>query len=180
MRLALAVLAVCLLAGNARADGIDIGAWVMQLPTWWGPGAILGFVLVSLLIDYALNFLVIGWLAARWSGEPRRKVARDLVAYTLWAQLADRAAAVLGLITMAAMDPWLSKQSEGYFVMPLLVSKVAWSVVTIALLVLRFARKRWGLARGRSLVLGIAGGVLTNPGLGMLAAGWLLSRSSAS
>ena len=174
MRRCLLVIAVCALGGIARADGIDIGAWVMQLPTWWGPGALLGFVVVSLLVDYALNFLVIGWLARRWSGQAGGKVARDLVAYTLWAQVADRVGAVLALLVVAASDSLLDKSSEVYFFTPLFLAKFVLSALAIGVLVWRFARKRWALSRPRSFLLGVAGGILTNPEWGMLAASWVL------
>src|SRR5690242_12643252 len=119
LRITLVLLALCALGGVARADGIDIGAWVMQLPSLAGPGVVLGFIVLSLLIDYALNFLVIGWPAKRWSGFSAGKTARELVRYTLWAQVADRIGALLSVFALAALDPWLEKSREGYFVTPL-------------------------------------------------------------
>jgi hypothetical protein len=176
-RITLALFALLALGGAARADGIDIGAWVLQLPSMWGPGAVLGFIVLSLLIDYGLNLVVIGLLAQHWSGLANRRIARDLVPYTLWAQVADRAGALLSVFVAAGMDHWLDHSSEAYFVVPLFVTKIVLSAILIAFVVWRFARKRWSLSRGRSAILCVAGGVLTNPGLGMIAAIWLLEPS---
>jgi hypothetical protein len=74
------------------------------------------------------------------------------------------------------MDPWLDKTDQWYVLTPMFVSKVVLSALAIAFLVWRYARKRWGITRGRAAILCLLGGVLTNPGWGMLAAIWILPR----
>jgi hypothetical protein len=174
MRLACIFLALCAVGGLARADGIDIGAWVMQLPYYERPGLTLAYIALFLLIDYALNFLAIGWPLKAWSELTLGRIARELVRYTLWAQVADRVGALLSIPAMAALDPWLDRHSEAYFVVPLFVSKVVLSAIAIAFLVWRYARKRWGLSRGRASILCVSGALLTNPGWGYLASLYLL------
>jgi hypothetical protein len=173
------LLALCLLGGSARADGFDIFVWVLQLPTWWGAGRTLAFIAVLLVADYAINALVIGWPAKIWSGLPNAKLARELVRYTLWAQVADRIGALGSLVVLAALEPWLDKHREGYWVTPLIESKIALSAIAIGFVAWRYTRKRWGLSRGRAWTLSIAAAVLTNPMLWFLALsdlrGWLSS-----
>src|SRR5258707_11139843 len=137
LRLGSVLLALCATSGLARADGIDLGAWVLQLPSFGGPGTTLGFLALLLLIDYALNFLVIGWLAKSWSSLTLGKVAVELVWYTLWAQVADRLGALLSIPVVIALDPWLDKHSEAYFLTPLLVSKVVLGAIAIGFVVWR-------------------------------------------
>jgi hypothetical protein len=176
-RLVLFLLAGSALCGVARADGIDLGSWILQLPSLWSSGAVFGFVLLFLAIDYGLNLLVIGWPAKRWTGRSLGKIARDLVPYTIWAQLADRLGALLAIPATAALEPLLDKHSEGYFVTPLLVSKVVLSAIAIGFVIWRFARKRWELSRRRSWILCVAGSMLTNPGWGYVAAYLLLDNA---
>ncbi len=162
------VLTLCLLGGTARADGFDITVWVLQLPTGWGPGGTMAFIAILLVADYAINALVIGWPAKRWSGLPGVKLAWELVPYTLWAQFADRIGAFGSILVLAAIDSRLDKHGEGYYIMPLIVAKTVLSAIAIGFVVWRFARKRWGLSRGRACTLSVAGGILTNPMLWFL------------
>jgi hypothetical protein len=172
------LLAICALGGSARADGFDITDWVLQLPTYYGPGWTLAFIVLLLVADYVINALVIGWPAKTWSGLTAAKLARDLVPYTLWAQVADRIGALGSVLVLAALDPLLSRHGEGYFVTPLFLSKIVLSAIAIGFVVWRFARTRWGLSRGRAWILSIAGGVLTNPLLWFIGLTWLSGKGT--
>jgi hypothetical protein len=162
-------LALCALCGAARADGIDIAQWLLQLPQGDGPGATIALLVLLLAIDYGLNFLVIGWPMKAWSGLPLGKVAKELVWYTLCAQLADRVGALLAIPAAIALAPMFDTHG---FVAPLLLASVL-VAIGIGFVVLAFARRRWGLSRGRAWTLSVAGAILTHPVLGFVVLGAL-------
>lgn len=165
-RISFTCVALLVLASTCRADGLDVYAWVVRLPPGSSAAVVLASITGILLLDYALNFLVIGWPASRWSDVGTRKVARDLVVLTLLGQLADRAGAILGLIlAMPAQEYWV-----------FLAANFACTSVLIGWLVARFARKRWGLSGGRVAWLCVPAAVLTNPMLPLGLLVWLRSR----
>jgi len=76
-------------ASDAAADGFDVAWFVTRVPGSFGTmrGVLLAGLL--LLLDYALNILVIAWPAAA-TGVPFKMAARELIGFTVFAQIADR------------------------------------------------------------------------------------------
>jgi hypothetical protein len=162
-RVALACVALLALSSTCRADGLDLYAWVVRLPPGSNALVVLAAIAAILVVDYALNFLVVGWAASKWSTVGRRQVARDLVLLTLFGQVADRAGAILGLIFGSMTDPLYPHSSEASFLLPLVVANFVCTAVLIALLVVWFARKKWSITGKRSWGLAVPAGILTNP-----------------
>jgi hypothetical protein len=151
------------LASTCRADGLDIVGWVVRLPPGSNAFVVLAAIAAILALDYALNYLVIGWAASKWSTVGRRRVMRDLVLLTLFGQVADRVGAILGLILGAVTDPLYPHHSEASYFVPLLVGNFVCTAVLITGLVAWFARAKWSLSWKRVAWLALPAGILTNP-----------------
>ncbi len=126
----------------AHADGIDITTWVMRLPPASGLAPMLGLIALLLVIDYALNFLVVGWLAS----VSRRHRTRPCELHTLGSTRRP--------CRRAARHPsrdvrrWAPKESSsvGSSVLWLLVAQFAIAGIAVGLVTWWFARRRWALA----------------------------------
>jgi hypothetical protein len=128
--------AVILLAPQwAYGDGLDLGYFVRAPMELHSPGYVAAFIVAAMVVNYALNFIVIGLPSVAWGGVLLRRAALGLIALTLLGQLADRLGAVLGLAT--AM---LFNRLEVIF-----LSNLVYSGVAIFLLAYYFLR-RWSVS----------------------------------
>jgi hypothetical protein len=167
----LASVAIVLLATPAYADGIDIGAIFTGVDSELPVGEMIRLICLLMLLNYALNFAVIGIPALRVGPTSFGRTSLDLIWLTLLAQIADRAGSLLalaaavltliplsfairatGLATGLAVLNWLillfSLFFCGYFV---------W------VLAFHFLRKRWQVSDRAARRIAGAAAILTNP-----------------
>jgi hypothetical protein len=133
-------------------------------------------IVAMLLVDFALNGLVVGWAAKRWSGLDKRTLIADLIRLTLLGQVADRAGAVLGLILGALTDPLYPHHGEASYFVPFLVANFVCTSIFIFGLVGWFARARWKLSWKRTCVLGTLAAIFTNPIWALVLVDWLQAQ----
>jgi hypothetical protein len=166
-----ATLCLVVSSGSARADGLD-SAYFLRFWTWNHSWAFVWTVLtVLMIVNYLLNFIVIGLPAIIWSEAPRRSVAVGLIFLTLLGQIADRIGSVVGLFLAsglaAAIGPLFPSAPRGLdsplFGYSLMFSNVFCSGLAVGGLALWFLRKRWAVSRSVSWKIAIAAAVLTNP-----------------
>ena len=99
--IALGIVAVLVLAvpKSASADGIDV-LWLLSRVGGWRAHPILsaGILVGLMLINFLLNMLVLGIPTARSLHIQTSKLATDIAAFTLAAQVADRACAIAAFL----------------------------------------------------------------------------------
>jgi hypothetical protein len=163
----LTIAATVALGSSARADGIDIFALVAS---GLAPGRgiqVIAMIALAMVINYAINFAVIGLPVIKLERADPRSVARGLVALTLLGQLADRAGIVLGLALSGPLaDPiarTLGLHGEGASFMPIIALTLLCSAVAVGALAYYFVRRRWHVSVRLSCIVAIAAAVLTNP-----------------
>jgi hypothetical protein len=163
---------------SARADGIDIVPFVTRVGGWRvHPVLSVALVVGMMLVNYLVNVAVIGVPAAKVSRMKLRIFARDLVGFTLLAQIADRVSAVAGLVIGLLVIDGLRISGEEGLAKGILLGvalNFVFAGLAIGFLALRYLRRRWGISKRPARVIAIAAGVITNPA--WLVAAYLANR----
>jgi hypothetical protein len=155
-----------LCATEVRADGID-GYWFLtRAPASLGPAPRLILVVLILLVDYALNLLVIAVPASRF-GVPLATSGREMVVFTLLAQAADRigmGASILLVVCVRLLLPGtVTMGALGATVPYMLALNFVSSGALVWLLARHFLLARWAVDRRPALAIATAAAVFTNP-----------------
>lgn len=152
---------------NARADGIDILPFLTRVGGWrFHPVISVALVVGLMLVNYLLNVMVIGLPSARASQTRPKKFARDLIGFTLLAQIADRVGAFAALMLGFFIIGVLGIKGESGIAKGALLAIVlnfVFSGLAIGFLALWYLRRRWGIPERPARVIAIAAGVITNP-----------------
>ena len=162
--IALIVLCGVLASVPANADGIDLIPWLTRV---YSPVAsvpvIALLVAVLMVVNYALNLLVIGLPAVKVGPPSGRQVAISLLWLTLFGQVADRVGAFLALSVSLPIADALNLKGEGNWVVPLFGASFVFSGLAVGALAFYFLRWRWKVAKRPSWIISVASAVLTNP-----------------
>jgi hypothetical protein len=171
----LVLMALVLLGGvctgtEALADGVDLVPYLTRVGGHDSVLRVSAMVVLLMVINYALNFLVVGWPAIRFGPPGLRTVAKGLVWFTLIGQVADRVGAVAAGFAAGSVAELMGLRGEGGWLMPLLVLNFIFSGIAIAGLALFFLRRRWRLSPSPSTAIAIVAAVVSNPAwaLGLL------------
>lgn len=155
-----ALLATLLVSPPAFADGIDVVPYLARVGHGRSVIGIIGLVSLWMLMNYALNLVVIGGPAVKLGPATVRSVATGMVLLTLLGQVADRLGAIVAVI---AMVPLPIEFGGMVFVSLLLGLNFLFSDVAVGFLALYFLRRRWHvLPRPAWAIAGVAA-ILTNP-----------------
>lgn len=160
---------------DARADGFDVTWFLSRVDGWHtSPARALSLVMVLMTANYVLNAAVIGLPARKSANVASGRIARDLVWFTLVAQVLDRMAAVLGgvvgygVLTASGVqgDRLLGStitltMAVNFMLAGVAVGWLAWKLLA-----------RWGVSTVPRWKIAIAAGIITNPAWAM--ASWLL------
>jgi hypothetical protein len=150
----------------ALADGIDLVVYFSRTPCE-NLAVAIPVVVLLMLVNYGLNFLVIGLPARRLGSLPFRQVTRSLIWLTLLGQVADRIGAILAGLLAGLAAGALGLKGEGAWVAPLLTLNFVFSGISVGILAFVFTRRFWGLRLKHSLWISTAAGILTNPAWAM-------------
>ncbi len=148
------------------ADGIDVVAYFSRTP-YGNLFFALPVVAVLMLVNYGLNFLVIGLPARRLGSLPVGQILRSLVWLTLLGQIADRIGAIFAELLTGIILFLLQIQREGAWVVPLLTLNFVFSAISVAILAFVFTRRMWGLSLRHSVWISTGAAILTNPAWAM-------------
>jgi hypothetical protein len=157
-------IAVFLLTSSARADGIDLVPYFTRVGGYGHSFYyVAAMVLLFMVINYALNFLVIGLPVIRLGCIAAPTVATGLIAFTLLGQMADRIGAVLAGLLTGPITAFFRLPGEGAWVAPLLILNFLCSGLAIVALALYFLRRRWRIRPRLSWIIALVAGLVTNP-----------------
>lgn len=172
LTLAVVVLFVLITPVSARADGIDI---------WWlitrvggprqHPAVQVAIVLALMIVNYLLNLAVLGVPAARFLQIKVRTLTKDLIVFTLLAQVADRGSAVAGfLLGLSLMELAGLKGEQGMLDGILLgvCLNFIFAGLAVGSLALWYLMRRWGVKRRRAIAIAVLTAVITNPAWPMM------------
>ncbi|MCE9613964.1 MAG: hypothetical protein K8T26_06775 [Lentisphaerae bacterium] len=150
----------------ALADGIDLVAYFSRTPC---EDVALAIPLVALLmvVNYGLNFLVVGLPARRLGSLPISRILRSLIWLTMFGQAADRIGAILAALLAGLVAGVLGLKGEGSWVAPLLVMNFVFAGIGVGILAFVFAKRIWGLSFRHSIWIATGAGILTNPAWAM-------------
>jgi hypothetical protein len=157
------IAAAITVAPTARADGIDVAAFVAGglVP---GRGiALVGMIALAMVLNYVINFVIVGIPAIKLGGMDARSVARGLVILTLLGQLADRIGLLAGVLIAIPLENTLGIKGEGSFVIPLIASSALCAGIAVGALVYHFVRRRWHVPSRPSWMIAVGAAILTNP-----------------
>lgn len=175
----LAILAALLLLaeGTAIADGIDV-VWLMTRVGGWEAHPILSAAIMIglMLVNYVLNVVVVGMPAARLLHIKIGPLLRDLIGFTLLAQISDRVGAVMGfLVSFFFVDlaGFGGEQAIKFGLVGGVALNFILSGLGVCLLALWYLRRRWGVERRGALPIVAAAALITNPAWVMIP--WIIS-----
>jgi hypothetical protein len=164
---------LCVVAFNPSvyADGLNSSYFVRfdSLDHSWAYfWAVLALIMV---VNYALNFAVIGMPAILRASAHAKSVALGLIILTLLGQLADRIGAFAAVFVSFPISAFLStlfpSHSHGLdspvFAYSLFAANLICSGIAVGALALWFLRKRWSVARALAWKIALAAAVLANP-----------------
>jgi hypothetical protein len=162
----------------ARADGIDIVPFLTRVGGWRDhPLTSVALVVGLMLVNYLVNVAVIGIPSAKTSQTKLRVFARDLIGFTLLAQIADRLAAIAGLLVGLFIIDLIGISGEQGLLKGALLGlalNFVFAGLAIGFLALWYVRRRWGISKRPARIIAIAAGVITNPA--WLMAAYLANR----
>jgi hypothetical protein len=164
---AIVVALVLVLPASASADGIDI-VWLI---TRVGgprlhPALEVAIVVGLLIVNYLLNVVVLGIPASRFLQIKLRALRKDLAAFTLLAQVADRASAVGGFLLGSSIIEYTGPRGEQEVVAGLFAGvclNFIFAGLAVGLLALWYLIRRWGVKRRRAIAIAVLTAVITNP-----------------
>jgi len=127
--------------------------------------------MLIMIVNYALNFAVIGIPAILQASAHAKSVALGLIILTILGQLADRigafAAMFVSVPIVVVFSGFFPLQSHGLdspvFGYSLFAANLICSGVAVGALALWFLRKRWSVARALAWKIALAAAVFTNP-----------------
>jgi hypothetical protein len=137
------------LATPAYADGIDIGAIFTGVDSKLPAGEMTRLICLLMLLNYALNFAVIGIPAVRVGPTSVWWTSLDLIWLTLLAQIADRAGSLLALaaafVTSIPLSFLIGGGEAGLavFAWLILLFSLFFCGYFVWVLAFHFLRKRW-------------------------------------
>lgn len=176
-RLVICLAMLVFFSTNARADGIDIVPFLTRVGGWRDhPLTSVALVVGLMLVNYLVNVAVIGIPSAKASQTKLRVFARDLIGFTLLAQIADRLAAIAGLLVGLFIIDLIGISGEQGLLKGALLGlalNFIFAGLAIGFLALWYVRRRWGISKRPARVIAIAAGVITNPA-------WLLAAYAAN
>ena len=150
----------------ALADGIDLVAYFSRTP-YENVAVAIPVVVLLMLVNYGLNFLVIGLPARRLGSLPFQQVTRSLIWLTLLGQVADRIGAIVAGFLAGPVAGILGVKGEGAWVVPLVTLNFVFSGMSVGVLAFVFTRRFWGLRLKYCLWISTAAGIMTNPAWAM-------------
>lgn len=170
--LAIVVVLVLVIPASTYADGIDI-VWLI---TRVGGGSLhpafeLAIVVGLMTVNYLLNLVVLGITAARFLKIKLRALAKDLAAFTLLAQIADRASAVGGFLLGSSIIDLADIRGEQSVVAAVFVGvclNFIFAGLSVGALALWYLIRRWGVKRRRAIAIAVLTAVITNPAWPMM------------
>jgi hypothetical protein len=135
------------------------------------PGKAMLLLILSLLLNYAMNVVVLA-LPAKRLAFPLGRAARDLIGFTLLAQIADRLGVVVGfaVATVVAILCNIGGQGGiGYWFLIGAVLNFLFCGIAVGFLSYHYLKRRWCLPITPSRWVALAAGFVTNPAWLMLA-----------
>jgi hypothetical protein len=167
-----AVAALCLVAFSAsvHADGLDSSYFVRfdSLDHSWTYFWIV--LTLIMIVNYLLNFAVIGAPAILRASARAKRVALELVVLTVLGQVTDRIGSLVGVFLAmpiaAVVSVFVRSQPPGLgpvFGYSLFAANLICSGIAVGALALWFLRKRWSVPKALSWKIAIGAAVLTNP-----------------
>ena len=163
--------ALLTLSPSAHADGLDSSYFVRfdSLDHSW---AYFWTVLTLIMVvNYVLNFAVIGVPAILRASAHAKSVALGLIILTILGQFADRigafAAVFVSYPIAAFFSVFFPSQSHGLdspvFGYSLFAANLICSGIAVGALALWFLRKRWSVAGALAWKIALSAAILTNP-----------------
>lgn len=171
--LAILVALVLFTPTTSHADGIDV-VWLFSRVGGWRvhPVRSAAIVVGMMLINYLLNLVVLGTAAARFLQVRLGDLTKTLAAFTVLAQIADRAGALAGFLLSFSIVRLTGLGGEQELKADILVGVLLnfiFSGLAVALLALWFLIRRWGFERHRAMPIAVRTAVITNPAWVMIA-----------
>jgi hypothetical protein len=167
------IAALCLIAfcGSARADGLDLDYFVRFNTMDHSWAYVWTMVAIIMVVNYSMNFVVIGLPAIVRARADASTVALGLVFLTVLGQIADRIGSILGLFLAmplaGVISAFISPSRDGLnspaFVYAIFSSNLLCSGIAVGGLAQWFLRKRWSVPKSLSWKIALAAAVLTNP-----------------
>jgi hypothetical protein len=166
---AVLVLIFTLLTTAVKGDGLDLDFFTKVDSLSHSDRYIWTVVIGLMVINYVLNFIVIGLPVVQKRLASRTKVTLGLIGLTLLGQIADKIGGLLATIVALAlqshtMERDLSASTASAIV---LLSNFVFSGIAVALLVLALL-KLWSVLPPLSYRIAIAAGIITNPAWSLL------------
>jgi hypothetical protein len=161
---------------SAHADAVDFWMVFTRVGDRESPGKTLVLLALVLLANYGINLAVLGFPASRL-GFPLARSAKDLIGFTLIAQIADRVGIVAGFAVAAAaafVFKFKGERGLGQWVLAGTALNFLFSGIAVGLLAYHYLKRRWSLPVTKSRWLALAAGVITNPSWIMVT--WFGSR----
>lgn len=179
--IAVAVVLVLFCPISASADGIDVLWLITRVGGWRDRPVLSAAMIVGLMaVNYLLNLVVLGRPAARFLQIKLGALTKDLVAFTLLAQIADRASGVVAFLLSFSIIGFAGLKGEEELVAGLLVGVYLTFILSglaVGLLALWYLRRRWGVERRRARAIAVWTAVITNPAWAMMIQ-WFIARRS--
>jgi hypothetical protein len=164
-RCAICIVLLLCICTTVRADGIDVVPFMFRVGRVH-PAVAVAIVIGTMLVNYFLNVVVIGLPSARASHTRFSRFARDLIGFTLLAQIADRVGAFASLVLGFVLLWVLNIQGEAGIARGALIAIVLnfiFSGLAIGFLAMWYLKQRWGIPKRTAYVIAVAAGVITNP-----------------
>lgn len=159
------------LCAKGFADGVDIVSMLTLMPSGKSVLITVVWIGMALLLNYALNFLIIGFPLILKFKISFSSAGVGLIYLTLLGQIADRIGLFLGVVGLVATC-W--QCSSKILQVTSLMLYYGLASLPIALLSLGFLRGRWKINWLPSVVISLVAGVLTNPNWFLYFAGKIL------
>jgi len=152
---------------TAMADGVDAG-WLLTRVGGWDRKPLLALVLFIglMLLNYVLNVAVIGIPAANAGNRPRFRFSKDLLWYTVLAQVIDRVSFLLTLTIGTTVAGLFNSKIEVALVRGIvagLVLNFLLSGLGVAMLSEHFVKVRWHIPPRSTRRIAVRAGIFTNP-----------------
>jgi hypothetical protein len=158
--------ATCIVPSTVRADVIDITWFLTRVGGWrQSPLRAVTAVVVLMAINYAVNLIVIAVPVVK-AGFPPSRAARDLIGFTLIAQVLDRIGMLLcsGLIVLLGFTvERVGGASAGAAVAAIVGLNFISSGVLIGFLARYYLARRWGMPKRLTGIVAVAAALFTNP-----------------